>query len=212
MSKRAILLLVIVAVAAGLGLWVSQQHFADTSPATASAPAVTSFTRLPEPRTLPAFSLQQSDGTPLTNDELKGHWTVVFLGFTHCPDICPTTLVDMAETLKLLGEDAQRVQAIFISVDPERDTPQQLATYTDFFDKRIIGLTGSPALIQAAARNFKVRYEKVSKENQDPRNYAVDHSAGLYLLGPEGAFIKKFAYATPADSMASEIRQLLHTH
>ena len=166
-----------------------------------------------EPRSInPRYLLIGPQGSAVSNEDFRGRFQLITFGYTFCPDICPTTLVDMAETLKLLGEDAQRVQAIFISVDPERDTPQQLATYTDFFDKRIIGLTGSPALIQAAARNFKVRYEKVIKENQDPRNYAVDHSAGLYLLGPEGAFIKKFAYATPADSMASEIRQLLHTH
>lgn len=166
-----------------------------------------------EPRSInPRYLLIGPQGSAVSNEDFRGRFQLITFGYTFCPDICPTTLVDMAETLKLLGEDAQRVQAIFISVDPDRDTPQQLATYTEFFDKRIIGLTGSPALIQAAARNFKVRYEKVSKENQDPRNYAVDHSAGLYLLGPEGAFIKKFAYATPADSMASEIRQLLHTH
>ncbi|GAB1367955.1 SCO family protein [Azonexus hydrophilus] len=166
-----------------------------------------------EPRSInPRYLLIGPQGSAVSNEDFRGRFQLITFGYTFCPDICPTTLVDMAETLKLLGEDAQRVQAIFISVDPDRDTPQQLATYTDFFDKRIIGLTGSPALIQAAARNFKVRYEKVIKENQDPRNYAVDHSAGLYLLGPEGAFIKKFAYATPADSMASEIRQLLHTH
>ena len=166
-----------------------------------------------EPRSInPRYLLIGPQGSAVSNEDFRGRFQLITFGYTFCPDICPTTLVDMAETLKLLGEDAQRVQAIFISVDPDRDTAQQLATYTDFFDKRIIGLTGSPALIQAAARNFKVRYEKVSKENQDPRNYAVDHSAGLYLLGPEGAFIKKFAYATPADSMASEIRQLLHTH
>lgn len=166
-----------------------------------------------EPRSInPRYLLIGPQGSAVSNEDFRGRFQLITFGYTFCSDICPTTLVDMAETLKLLGEDAQRVQAIFISVDPDRDTPQQLATYTDFFDKRIIGLTGSPALIQAAARNFKVRYEKVIKENQDPRNYAVDHSAGLYLLGPEGAFIKKFAYATPADSMASEIRQLLHTH
>lgn len=166
-----------------------------------------------EPRSInPRYLLIGPQGSAVSNEDFRGRFQLITFGYTFCPDICPTTLVDMAETLKLLGEDAQRVQAIFISVDPDRDTPQQLATYTDFFDKRIIGLTGSPALVQAAARNFKVRYEKVVKENQDPKNYAVDHSAGLYLLGPEGAFIKKFAYATPADSMASEIRQLLHTH
>lgn len=164
-----------------------------------------------EPREIkPRYMLIGPNGSAVSNEDFAGRFQLVTFGYTFCPDICPTTLVDMAEVLKQLGEDAQRVQAVFISVDPERDTPQQLATYTEFFDKRIIGLSGSPALVQAAARNFKVRYEKVAAEGADPKNYAVDHSAGLYLLGPESAFIKKFAYATPPEAMVSEIRQLLH--
>ena len=158
------------------------------------------------------FPLPDQDGKTRSIKDFAGKVVVVFFGYTQCPDVCPTTMSELAEVKRSLGADGERLQGVFITVDPDQATPQLLATYTDFFDKRIIGLTGSPALIQAAARNFKVRYEKVIKENQDPRNYAVDHSAGLYLLGPEGAFIKKFAYATPADSMASEIRQLLHTH
>ncbi len=177
----------------------------------AASPHTTGFEL--EPRSInPRYMLIGPQGSAVSNEDFRGRFQLITFGYTFCPDICPTTLVDMAETLKLLGEDAQRVQAIFISVDPERDTPQQLATYTEFFDKRIIGLTGSPALVQAAAHNFKVRYEKVVGESQDPKNYAVDHSAGLYLLGPESAFIKKFAYATPPETLAGDIRQLLHAH
>lgn len=166
------------------------------------------------PSALPAggdFTLQSAAG-PVSLADYQGRTVLLYFGYTFCPDICPTTLVDIAEALKLLGTDAERVQAIFISVDPERDNPQQLATYTAFFDQRIIGLTGSPALVQAAARNFKVRYEKVVGESEDPKNYAVDHSAGIYLLGPESTFIKKFAYATPPASIANDIRQLISSH
>ncbi|WP_415037264.1 SCO family protein [Azonexus sp.] len=166
-----------------------------------------------EPRSInPRYMLIGPQGSAVSNEDFRGRFQLITFGYTFCPDICPTTLVDIAEALKLLGTDAERVQAIFISVDPERDNPQQLATYTAFFDQRIIGLTGSPALVQAAARNFKVRYEKVVGESEDPKNYAVDHSAGIYLLGPESTFIKKFAYATPPASIANDIRQLISSH
>lgn len=160
-----------------------------------------------EPRDIrPRYMLIGPQGSAVSNEDFRGRFQLIAFGYTYCPDICPTTLVEMADILKLLGDDAQHLQGIFISVDPERDTPQSLATYTRFFDPRIIGLTGSPALVQAAARNFKVRYEKVIKDASEPKLYAVDHSAGTYLLGPEGAFIKKYGYGTPPQTIADELR------
>lgn len=164
---------------------------------------------LPQSRTLPELSLIDQDGQTVAVDQLKEQWSLLFFGYTFCPDICPTTLVEMAEILKQLGDDADRLQGIFVSVDPERDTPAALATYTRFFDPRIIGLTGSPALIQGVARNFKVRYAKVARDTGDPKLYAVDHSAGLYLLGPDSRFIKKYGYGTPAQAIADELRDLI---
>lgn len=164
---------------------------------------------LPQSRALPALSLLDEQGEAQALDRLTGRWTLLFFGYTFCPDICPTTLVEMAEILKLLGDDADRLQGIFVSVDPERDTPAALATYTRFFDPRIVGLTGSPALIQGVARNFKVRYAKVARDAGDPKLYAVDHSAGLYLLGPDSRFIKKYGYGTPAQAIADELRDLI---
>ncbi len=113
----------------------------------------------------------------------------------------------MAAILKQLGEEAERVQPIFITVDPERDTGKVLQTYTEFFDPRILGLTGSPALVRRAADNFRIRYAKVREPGAE--NYAVDHSAGMILLGPDGQFLKKFAFATPVDEIAAQLVHIL---
>jgi len=142
-------------------------------------------------------------GQPVTNDTYAGKYRLVFFGFTYCPDICPTTLVEMAEILKALGGKASRLQAIFITVDPERDTGKVLKTYTEFFDARILGLTGSPLLIRRAADNFRIRYAKVQAPGAGP--YAVDHAAGMILLGPDGQVIRKFAFATPVAELSERI-------
>lgn len=155
---------------------------------------------------VPRYLLQDVNGRATTPEDYKGYYQLIAFGYTFCPDICPTTLTEMAAVLKELGPQAQRLRPIFISVDPERDTLQVLREYTAFFDPRIIGMTGSPALVSRAAQNFKVRYQKVPK---DGGNYAVDHSAGMYLLGPDGSFAKKFAYATPPGEIATTIRLYL---
>lgn len=158
----------------------------------------------------PRYLLAGPGGQAISDESFRGRFQLISFGYTYCPDICPTTLVEMAEILKQLGDEAPRVQAIFVSVDPERDTLAVLKNYTTFFDPRILGLTGSPELVQRAARNFKVRYAKVSTPGEDPGRYAVDHSAGMYLLGPEGSFIKKFAYGRPINEVIAEIRDFLH--
>lgn len=154
------------------------------------------------------FTLQSADG-PVDTATLRGKLVLIYFGYTYCPDICPTTLVEMAEVLKQLGDEAPRLQAIFVSVDPARDTVNVLKKYTAFFDPRIVGLSGSPELVQRAAKNFRVRYAKVVSPGEDPAYYAVDHSAGMYLLGPDGSFIKKFAYGRPIGDVITEIRELL---
>ena len=156
---------------------------------------------------IPRYLLQDPNGRAISHEEFRGRFQLIAFGYTYCPDICPTTLVEMAEVLKQLGDRAARVQAIFISVDPERDTGKVLKTYTEFFDPRILGLTGSPALVRRAADNFKIRYAKVREPGND--NYAVDHSAGMILLGPDGEFIKKFAFATPVDEITGQLKKIL---
>jgi protein SCO1/2 len=156
---------------------------------------------------VPRYLLQDPNGRSVSSDDFRGRFQLISFGYTYCPDVCPTTLVEMAAILKHLDGDAARVQAIFISVDPERDTGKVLKTYTEFFDPRILGLTGSPALVRRAADNFRTRYAKVREPGSE--NYAVDHSAGMILLGPDGSFIKKFAFATPVDDIVRQLGEIL---
>lgn len=151
---------------------------------------------------VPRYLLQDVNGRATTPEDFRGRYQLITFGYTFCPDVCPTTLTEMAAVLQALGPLAEGLQPIFISVDPERDTFEVLKTYTAFFDARILGMTGSAALVSRAADNFKVRYQKVPRGDG---NYAVDHSAGMVLLGPDGAFLKKFAYATPPAEVAAVI-------
>ncbi len=161
---------------------------------------------------IPRYLLQDPNGRSVTNEDFRGRFQLITFGYTYCPDICPTTLVDMAEILKQLGDRAAKVQPIFISVDPDRDTGAVLKSYTEFFDARILGLTASPALVRRAADNFKIRYAKISEPGAEPGRYSVDHSAGMILLGPDGAFIRKFAYTAPAAEIAKRIEADIDRH
>ena len=155
------------------------------------------LTEANNPTIIPRYLLQDPNGRSITNEDFRGRFQLISFGYTYCPDVCPTTLVEMAEILKQLGDDAARLQPIFISVDPE------------FFDPRILGLTASPALVRRVADNFKIRYSKVREPGSDPDRYAVDHSAGMILLGPDGAFIKKFAFAMPVAEISLQIRNFI---
>jgi protein SCO1/2 len=155
------------------------------------------------------YLLMDANGRAVTNADFPGQFQLIAFGYTYCPDICPTTLVEAAAIMKQLGDRSDRVQPIFITVDPERDTPQVLATYTAYFHPGIIGLTGSPSLIARAAENFNARYEKVTEPGAPADRYHVDHSAGMYLLGPDGSYIRKFGYSTPAAEIAERIDALL---
>ncbi len=158
------------------------------------------------------YLLMDTRGNAVTNKDFPGSFQLIAFGYTYCPDICPTTLSEMSVIMKRLGEQSERVQPIFISVDPERDTPATLSRYTAYFHPRIIGLTGEPALVRRVADNFKVRYEKYYEPGGDPRRYSMDHSAGMYLLGPDGSFAAKFAYAAPISDVTARIRTMLeHT-
>jgi protein SCO1/2 len=153
---------------------------------------------------VPRYLLQDVNGRATMAEDFRGRYQLIAFGYTFCPDVCPTTLTEMAAILEALGPLADGLQPIFVSVDPERDTLEVLKNYTAFFDPRIVGMTGSPALVSRAADNFKVRYQKVPR---DDGAYTVDHSAGMYLLGPDGGFLKKFAYATPPGEIAAAIRR-----
>ena len=177
--------------------------------ASEATPAAASHTAISDDEApgsiIPRYLLQDPYGRPVSNEDFRGRFQLIAFGYTYCPDVCPTTLVEMAEILKTLGSKASRLQAIFITVDPERDTGKVLKTYTEFFDPRILGLTGSPLLVRRAADNFRIRYAKVQEPGASAGPYAVDHSAGMILLGPDGQVIRKFAFATPVAELSERI-------
>jgi len=130
------------------------------------------------------FSLKNQDGKPVTLETYKGKVVVMFFGFTQCPDVCPTTMAEMANVMKELGPQADDVQVLFVTLDPERDTPELLKQYAPAFDKRFVGLYGTPAEIAQTAKEFKVFYQKVP--GQTPDSYTIDHTAGSYVFDKQG--------------------------
>ena len=192
MPKRAVLLILAALVAAGLGLWASQRMFGPVVPAAPAQalPATKAATVLPQPRTLPAFELQQSDGTTLTQDELKGHWTVVFLGFTHCPDICPTTLAQLSAAQQQWASipQAHRPRVLFVSADPERDTPELIGQYAHAFHPDTLAATAPLARLEPFARSLSLVFMKVPGSSGAAGDYSIDHSAALVLLDPQARF------------------------
>lgn len=163
----------------------------------------------PQAGIITRYMLMDHRGRAVSDQDFRGSFQLIAFGYTFCPDICPTTLAEMSLIMDKLGKQAKRLQPLFITVDPERDTPEVLRRYTEFFHPRIIGLTGSPELVRRVADHFKVRYEKHLEPGADPAKYSMDHSAGMYLLGPDGRFLMKFAYATPSTEVAERIRALM---
>ncbi|WP_434632352.1 SCO family protein [Chromobacterium sp. CV08] len=152
------------------------------------------------------FTLIDYSGKPRSLDQFRGKVVAVFFGYTNCPDVCPTTMLEYGSVMKQLGADADKVQVLFISVDPERDTPQVLAGYVPHFDKRFIGLTGGVDAIEKVKKQYKVVAQKVPTPGG---GYSVDHSAGSYLLDRDGKLRVFEAYGTPASNLAYDIKQLL---
>jgi protein SCO1/2 len=151
------------------------------------------------------LELTDHAGRPRHLEDFRGKAVVLFFGFTHCPDVCPTTLADTAQALKQLGEDAQRVQVLMVTVDPERDTPEALARYVTAFDPRFLGLRGDPAATQRAAKEFKVYFEK--RKSGD--GYSVDHSGQSYVIDPQGRLRLLVRPERIAEDLAPDLRTLL---
>ena len=151
----------------------------------------------PQARALPAFSLRQSDGTPLIAGELKGHWTLVFLGFTYCPDICPTTLTELAQAQNQWKSlpDSVRPRLLFVSVDPERDTPSRIGEYAHAFHRDTLAATADVPALENFATSLMFVFQKMPGKDfaSNPQDYSMDHSANIAVLDPQGrmaGFIK----------------------
>jgi protein SCO1 len=152
------------------------------------------------------FQLMDQNGKAVTDAEMKGKPFLVFFGFTHCPDICPTTLCDMSQLMKELGPDADRTGALFITVDPDRDTPKVMKDYLSNFDPHVRGLTGDPTAINAAIRAYRVYAKKVPLENGD---YTMDHTALVYLMDKNGHFVAPFDVSRTPAAEAADLRRFL---
>ncbi len=195
---RGRLIAVLLAVVAGVGIGVGARYFlADGSRASIAGAGIGG-----------PFQLTDQNGKQRSDAEFRGKLMLVEFGYTFCPDVCPLGLQLFADVLDKLGPDADKVQAVFITVDPARDTPEALRPYIDHFSPRILGLTGNEAQIAQVAREYRVYY-KLGADHATNPNYTVDHSAILYLMGRDGRFLTHFTHETPPERVVETIRKYL---
>lgn len=196
-------IILIAALAAGLGLWFGTRAFAPAGPA---LPALQSMMPFPHPREVPEFALVRSDHAKLTRADWTGRWTIAFFGYTNCPDVCPTTLSTFAQAWKKLDPATRdKLRFDFISVDPARDTPEQLARYVGYFDKDFVAATGSDDVLMPLTRALGLVY---SRETPVNGNYAVDHSASAVVIDPEGREIGLLRPPFDATKIAADLDTL----
>ena len=166
---------------------------------------------LPRPREIAPIELETHTGAPFTLEDLTGHWTFAFFGFTHCPDVCPTTLAVMGEARRMLGS-GDTFQGILVSVDPERDDAETLAAYTTAFSPDFVGVRGSREAVAAFAEQVNVAFAKVPVTNEngqpDPDNYQVDHTANIVIINPRGHYHGFIKYPQQADTIVAAYQSL----
>ena len=186
MFNRTVIIVLLVALSAGLGLLASRQFFA---PAPVRQPELRAVKLFPEPRELPPFALQQSDGTQLLPGELHGHWTLVFIGFTFCPDVCPMTLAQLARAQREWEAlpESTRPRVLFVSVDPERDSPDRIGEYAHAFHRDTLAATADIPTLEGFTRSLSMVFAKVPPPDGAPDDqYSIDHSASMAVLDPRG--------------------------
>lgn len=194
-------LILVAAVAAAVGLWFGSRTFAPAAPKLAAA------VMYPAPRELPDFTLQRANGTALTRADWQGRFTVAFFGYTNCPDVCPTTLATFKQVFAKLTADgiADKVRFDFISVDPQRDTPEVLAKYVGYFDRDFVAATGTDEELTKLTRALGLIYSREPTGNGD---YAVDHAASAVLIDPSGREIGLFRPPFDAKAIAADLKTL----
>ncbi|MEE8343094.1 MAG: SCO family protein [Gammaproteobacteria bacterium] len=172
-------------------------------------PQLKQATRLPEPLLLPSFQLVDQHGAEFTRASLRKHWSLLFFGYTHCPDVCPTTMFTLQKTARQLHNTqlfGGAVQFVLVSVDPERDTPEHLARFVSYFNKDFIGITGAPQAIDDLTRQLGIMYARPEAPSSD--NYLVDHSASILLVDPQARFYAVFSPPHLAGNLASDLKKL----
>ena len=154
------------------------------------------------------FTLTDANGKTVTDADFRGRYMLIFFGFTNCPDICPAGLQLISAAMAKLGDKADKLVPVFVSVDPARDTPEKLASYVKNFDDRVIGLTGTPEQIADIAKVYRVFYEKTPNESA-PGDYGMNHTSIIYLMGPDGKYVRHFTPMTDLDEMVQRLDKLL---
>lgn len=202
-AVRFLVAVIIAAIAIGAGIWAARALLVPPAPVeTASA------TRFPVPRALQPFALVDHTGARFDNQSLTGHWTFLFFGYTHCPDVCPTTLSVLNGVAQRLADADAAVQFAFVSVDPARDTPEQLARFVKYFNGEFIGVTGEPAAIEQLTRQLGVLFMQVGN-GTDPDSYLVDHTASVFLIDPHGRYHAVFTPPLDAGVISADVRTML---
>lgn len=211
MFNRSIVIVLVVALAAGLGLLAGRLLVSGAGDGSTTGPALATVRLLPEARPIPDFQLRQSDGTPLERADLLGQWTVVFLGFTHCPDVCPTTLAELALAQEQWASlpPTTRPQVLFVSVDPERDTPEATGRYAHHFHRDTLAATGDIPALESFATSLGMVFMKVPPPEGAPADqYSVDHSSTLVLLDPQGRMAGLLRPPLQPDAIAADLLAL----
>ena len=209
MFNRSIVIVLVVALAAGLGLLAGRQLFSRA--ATAPLPELATVRLLPSPRALPPFDLAQADGSRLGPADLQGHWTIVFLGFTHCPDVCPTTLAELAVAQRQWESvpGASRPRVLFVSVDPQRDTAESAGRYAHHFHPDTLAATGEIPALEAFATSLGMVFMTVPPPEGAPADqYSVDHSSTLVILDPQGRMAGLLRPPLQPDAIAADLAAL----
>lgn len=204
MAARSLRIVILAIVAFAGGLLIARA----LKPPTAALPKTERATLLSEPIALPVLGLVNQDGLPLGADFFKGRWTIVFFGFTSCPDICPTTLAALSLATRQLADlsPAQRPRVLMVTVDPERDDPARLSAYVRFYNPAFLGATGKPAAVAAAANAFGVPYAKVTLPEG---GYTMDHGSGIFVVGPSGGIVAYSSAPHDASTIARDYRKVL---
>lgn len=195
-ARSTHLLLVLAAFLTGLGLFLGALWYATGN---FGGNAVSSASAIGGP-----FKLVDTNGKPITDADFKGKPLLVFFGFTRCPDVCPTTLFEVSEVFRVLGKDADRVNSLFISVDPERDTPASMKDYLSSFDPHMMAATGDRAATDAVEKAYRVYAKKIPTKDGD---YTMDHTAIVYLMDKQGRFVAPFNLKRSPEEAAADLRK-----
>ncbi|MEZ4767426.1 MAG: SCO family protein [Caldilineales bacterium] len=188
--------------------WLAASMLAVALLAGCGQPYTFQGTAYPEPLARPAVQLTSETGQPFDLSDQSGKVSLLFFGYTTCPDVCPTTLAEARTILNDLGDDAQDVEFLFVTVDPERDTPEKLSAYTDAFHPGIVGLTGTPEQLAAVYDEFGVRAERVDAPDS-ALGYLMNHTSRMYLVDRDGNLRLSYGYGTPLENIVDDVRHLV---